>query len=64
MTPAKLKNLALRVDQHKYVFTWIAGQEAQLLRQFGQMAADPELNFGWYEAAILAGHVRKTKQPD
>ena len=36
----------------------------QLLQTLGKYAADPELNFSWYDAATLSQRVRKLREAD
>lgn len=46
----------------KYVFLYDDESALQLLRQLGKSAADPELSFTWYDAAILAKRVGRLKR--
>ena len=46
-----------------YVFTYRDGERAELLRTFGRFAANPDLSFTWYDAAILSQRVRKEIKP-
>lgn len=43
----------------RYVFLWDHGSREKLLQQFGKFAADTELSFSWYDAAVLSQKVRK-----
>lgn len=49
----------LKKSGERYVFFWAPGNQEELLRQFGKFAADPELSFSWYDAAMLSQKVRK-----
>lgn len=50
--------LALVKDGHRYVFLYDETSYAQVLQSLGRHAADPELNFSWYDAAVLSQKVR------
>ena len=50
--------IALSKDGERFVFLYDDNSPAELLRTFGQYAADPELNFSWYDAAVLSQRVR------
>lgn len=51
--------IALVKDGERFVFVFEAGCAAELLQTFGRYAADPELNFTWYDAAVLSQRVRR-----
>lgn len=51
--------IALVKDGERYVFLFDAASAPQLLQTLGQYAADPELNFTWYDAAVLSQKVRR-----
>lgn len=52
--------LALVKGEEKYVFLFDDSQRAETLRMLGRFAADPELSFSWYDAAVLGQKVRQT----
>ena len=56
--------LMLEKAEHKYVFVFGNSDEQvkTILRRFGQYAADPNLNFSWFDAAQMAQRVRKETQ--
>lgn len=54
--------LALVKDSERYVFLYDDESPAELLQTLGRYAADPELSFTWYDAAILSQKVRKLSQ--
>lgn len=60
--------IALVKDGERYVFLFDAESAPQLLQTLGHYAADPELNFTWYDAAVLSQKVRrlqaKRSEPD
>ncbi|MEZ6124676.1 MAG: hypothetical protein R3C49_16125 [Planctomycetaceae bacterium] len=50
--------LALVRDDHKFVFLYDDDSIDTLLGTLSDYAADPELEFSWYDAAVLAQRVR------
>lgn len=54
--------LALLKGQERFVFLYDDESADQLLQTLGQYAADPELNFSWYDAATLSQRVRKLRE--
>lgn len=58
---ADLNVLALVKDGERYVFMYDEHSIPQLLQTLGKFAADPELNFSWYDAAVLSQRVRKLR---
>jgi hypothetical protein len=57
MSPA-INVLALVKDGERYVFLYDEQSTSQVLQTLGRYAADPELNFSWYDAAVLSQRVR------
>ncbi len=53
-------SLILFKGEQRYAFLYTDATHVQVLRRFGQMAADPRLDFSWYDCAILAKKVRET----
>lgn len=56
--------IALVKDGERYVFLYDDASAPQLLQTFGKYAADPELNFSWYDAAVLSQKVRRQQGTD
>ena len=54
--------LALVKDGERYVFLYDDQSHAQTLQTLGRYAADPELSFTWYDAAVLSQRVRRLKE--
>ena len=50
--------LAMVKDDQRYVFLYDDRSGAELLQTFGRYAADPELDFSWYDAAVMSQRVR------
>ena len=61
MSPA-INVLALVKDGERYVFLYDEESTSQVLQTLGRYAADPELNFSWYDAAVLSQRVRHLQQ--
>lgn len=51
--------IALVKDGERYVFLYDENSVAELLQTLGRYASDPELNFTWYDAAVLSQKVRR-----
>ena len=54
--------LALLKDGERYVFLYDDRSADQLLQTLGRFAADPELNFSWYDAAVLSQRIRTLRE--
>ena len=50
--------LAMVKDEERFVFLYDDDSAPQLLETFGRYAADPELDFSWYDAAVMSQRVR------
>lgn len=50
--------LALVRGGERYVFIYVDGREKDLLQQLGRLAANKEVSFSWYDAAVLSQRVR------
>lgn len=50
---------ALVKGEERYVFLYRDDQKHRVLRAFGRFAADPDLRFNWYDAAVLSKKVRE-----
>ena len=51
--------LALVKGSQRYIFLYNDSQTAETLRTLGRYASNPELNFTWYDAAVLSQKVRQ-----
>jgi hypothetical protein len=56
--------LALLKGEERYVFLYDDRSTDQVLQTLGRYAADPELSFTWYDAAVLSQRVRKLNGAD
>ena len=54
--------LALVKDGERYVFLYDDQSHAQTLQTLGRYAADPDLSFTWYDAAVLSQRVRRLRR--
>ena len=61
---AEINVLALVKGPERFVFFYDDESIDQMLALLGRYAADPELNFTWYDAAVLsqrAGQLRESE---
>ena len=54
--------LALVKESERYVFLYDEESPASLLQTLGRYAADKELSFTWYDAALLSQKVRRLQR--
>lgn len=54
--------LALVKDSERYVFLYDEESTATLLQTLGRFAADKEMSFTWYDAAVLSQKVRRLRE--
>jgi len=54
--------LALVKGRERYVFFYDDDNRAEVLRALGEFASDNELNFTWYDAAVLSQKIRQESQ--
>ncbi len=50
--------LALVKGAEQYVFFFDDSNRTEMLRTLGRYAANPELSFSWYDAAVLSEKIR------
>jgi hypothetical protein len=51
--------IILKKGKERYAFYYEDHQAAEVLRQFGRFASDPDLSFSWYDASVMSQKVRK-----
>jgi hypothetical protein len=51
--------LALVKGSERYVFLFNEKNRGELLRTLGRYASNPDLNFTWYDAAVLSQKIRQ-----
>lgn len=56
--------LAMIKGEEKYVFLYNEENRIEMLRTLGRYAADPELSFTWYDAAIMSKKIRELAYED
>jgi hypothetical protein len=56
--------LALVKGNERYVFLFDDDNRVEMLRQLGRFAANPELSFTWYDAAVMSQKIRETAFPE
>ena len=54
--------LALVKGNERYVFLFDDANRTETLRQIGRFAANPELSFTWYDAAVMSQKIRQTAE--
>lgn len=54
--------LALVRGDERYVFLYDDSSADQLLRTLGEYAADPELSFTWYDAAVMSQRIARLRE--
>ncbi len=54
--------LAMVKEHERYVFLYDEDSPASLLQTLGKFAADKELSFTWYDAAVLSQKVRRIQR--
>ncbi|MFN3191023.1 MAG: hypothetical protein ACE361_10910 [Aureliella sp.] len=50
--------LAMMKGEERYVFLFDDKNRVETLRTLGRYAADPELSFTWYDAAVMSKKIR------
>jgi hypothetical protein len=53
--------IALVKGGERYVFLYDDDSHDQVIRAIGRHAANPDLSFSWYDAAVLGEKVRQNK---
>ncbi len=51
--------LALVKGEERYVFLFDDENRVETMRQIGRFAANPDLNFTWYDAAVMSQKIRQ-----
>ncbi len=55
--------LALVKGEERFIFLYDDANRTETLRMLGKFAADPEIEFSWYDAAVLSKRIRDTTPP-
>lgn len=56
--------LAMIKGEERYIFLYNDANRVEMLRTLGRYAADPELSFSWYDAAVMSKKVREIQYYD
>ncbi len=51
--------LALVKGEERFIFLYTDSNKSETLRALGRFASDPEINFSWYDAAVLSQRLRQ-----
>lgn len=54
--------IAIVKGEERYLFLFNDAHEAEVLRTAGRFASNPDLSFGWYDAAMLSQKIRSIKK--
>ena len=54
--------LALVKGKERYVFLYTGQNREEIVETFGRYAADPELSFTWYDAAVMTQKALREKR--
>jgi len=49
-----VRQLSLVKGEHRYVFRYRPGEEADVIHAFAEMAARTDTDFDWFDAAVLS----------
>jgi hypothetical protein len=56
---SEINVVALVRGEEQYIFMFDEANRTETLRMLGRYAADPQLSFTWYDAAIMSQKVRE-----
>ncbi len=56
---SEINVVALVRGEEQYIFMFDEANRTETLRILGRYAADPELSFTWYDAAVISQKVRE-----
>ena len=59
-----VRQLSLVKGNHRYVFRYPAGREADIIASFAQMASDADHDFDWFDAAVLSYQMGRRLEMD
>lgn len=54
--------IALVKESERYIFLYDDESSAALLQTLGRFAANTDLSFSWYDAAVLSQKIRRLKR--
>lgn len=56
--------IAIVKDGQRWVFIYDTSSVSRLLQVLGQYASDPDLDFSWYDAAVVSQKVKRMSNDD
>lgn len=59
-----VRQLSLVKGEHRYVFRYKAGREADIISAFAEMASDGQQDFDWFDAAVLSYQMGRRLEMD
>lgn len=59
-----VRQLSLVKGNHRYVFRYQAGREADIISSFAEMASDTDQEFDWFDAAVLSYQMGRRLEMD
>ena len=59
-----VKQISLDKGDHRYIFRYSSGCEAEIIAAFSNLASNPDSGFDWYDAAILSYQLGKRMEMD
>jgi hypothetical protein len=59
MNKQDINVLAMIKGEERYIFLYNDDNRIEMLRTLGRYAADPQLSFSWYDAAVMSKKVRE-----
>lgn len=59
VTGEEINVLAMIKGEERYIFVYNDQNRVEMLRTLGRYAADPELSFTWFDAAVMSKKVRE-----
>jgi len=54
--------VALAKDGQRYVFLFDDVSTPDIMQTLGKYASDPELDFTWYDAAVMSQRIRRMRE--
>jgi hypothetical protein len=59
----RLHRLSLIKGPQRWSFQWACGDESALINAIAAFARDPQIDFDWYDAAIVCKHIAQPFHP-
>jgi hypothetical protein len=59
----EIRTLTMLKGNHRYIFKYAIGREAELIDEFIKLANDSNSNFDWFDAAVLAYQIGQRLNP-